>query len=399
MKVDKISSRLKALAISETLAMAAKSRELKSQGIDIVDLSLGEPDFNTPELIKEAGIRAIRENYSHYTPVPGYADLRQAIVTKLKRDNNLEFTPEQIVVSNGAKQSLTNVILSVVDPGDEVIIPAPYWVSYPEMVKLAEGKPVYVTGGIEQDYKITPRQLEGSITSRTRAFLFSSPSNPTGELYTRDELKALAEVFDRHPQILILSDEIYEYIIYEGRHESIAQFDHMHDRVAVINGVSKGYAMTGWRIGYLAAPLWLAQACTKLQGQYTSAPSSIAQKAAIAGLLGDRSVIDRMVEIFRKRRDLVVSRLAGIPGLRSNNPPGAFYVLPDISSFFGKSDGRTTISSANDLAMYLLNDAHVALVSGVAFGAPGCIRISYATSEDLLNKAIDRIGDALSKLA
>jgi len=324
MKVDKISSRLKALAISETLAMAAKSRELKSQGIDIVDLSLGEPDFNTPELIKEAGIRAIRENYSHYTPVPGYADLRQAVVTKLKRDNNLEFTPEQIVVSNGAKQSLTNVILSVVDPGDEVIIPAPYWVSYPEMVKLAEGKPVYVTGGIEQDYKITPRQLEGSITSRTRAFLFSSPSNPTGELYTRDELKALAEVFDRHPQILILSDEIYEYIIYEGRHESIAQFDHMHDRVAVINGVSKGYAMTGWRIGYLAAPLWLAQACTKLQGQYTSAPSSIAQKAAIAGLLGDRSVIDRMVEIFRKRRDLVVSRLAGIPGLRSNNLPELF---------------------------------------------------------------------------
>ncbi len=399
MKADKVSRRLEALAVSETLAMAAKSRELKAQGIDIADLSLGEPDFNTPDYIKEAAIQAIHGNFTHYPPVPGYADVRQAIVAKLKRDNNLDFAPEQIVVSNGGKQSIANVILSVVDPGDEVIIPAPYWVSYPEMVKMAEGVTVAVFAGIEQNYKITPTQLEAAITDKTRAFLFSSPSNPTGEIYSREELKALADVLAKHPQILIISDEIYEYINYEGHHESIAQFESVRDRVAIMNGVSKGYAMTGWRIGYLAGPLWLAKACGKLQGQYTSACSSIAQKAAGAAVLGDPSGVKDMVELFRKRRDLVVSGLSAIPGLRTNNPPGAFYVLPDISSFIGKSDGKSKIQSSGDLVMYLLNVGHVALVSGDAFGAPGCLRISYSTSEEILKKAIDRIAEALSKLS
>jgi aspartate aminotransferase len=398
MKADKVSRRLEALAVSETLAMAAKSRELKSQGIDILDLSLGEPDFNTPDPIKEAAIKAIHDNFTHYPPVTGYADLRQAIVTKLKRDNQFDYTPEQIVVSSGAKQSIANVILCSVDPGDEVIIPAPYWVSYPEIIKLAEGTSVVVSAGIEQQYKITPEQLEKAITPKTRAFLFSSPSNPTGEVYSRAELKGLAEVFMRHPQILIISDEIYEYINYEGAHESIAQFEEIRDRVVVINGVSKGYAMTGWRIGYMAGPLWLAKACMKLQGQYTSGACSIAQKASIAGLTGDQRMIGEMVAQFRKRRDLVVSRLSTIKGMRTNNPPGAFYVLPDVTAFLGKTFGTTVIQNSNDLVMYLLNEAHVALVSGAAFGAPDCIRISYSTSENVLNQAIDRIEAALSKL-
>ena len=398
MKADKVSRRLEALAVSETLAMAAKSRELKSQGIDILDLTLGEPDFNTPDPIKQAAIQAIHDNFTHYPPVTGYADLKEAIVAKLKRDNQLEYTPEQIVVSSGAKQSIANVILSIVDPGDEVIIPAPYWVSYPEMIKLAEGIPVVVNAGIDQKFKITADQLESAITPKTRAFLFSSPSNPTGEVYCREELRQLAAVFARHPQILIISDEIYEYINYEGTHESIAQFEEVRDRVAIINGVSKGYAMTGWRIGYLAGPVWLAKACMKLQGQYTSGACSIAQKASIAGLIGDKEVIDRMVEEFRQRRDLVVARLAQIPGLRSNNPPGAFYVLPDITAFLGTAYGTHRIESSNDLVMYLLNEAHVALVSGAAFGAPDCIRISYSTSRKVLNEAIDRIAEALSKL-
>lgn len=398
MKIDQVSKRLQALAVSETLAMAQKSRELKSQGIDIIDLSLGEPDFNTPDHIKEAGIDAIRRNFTHYPPVPGYLELRQAIVTKLKRDSDLEFTPDQIVVSNGAKQSIGNVLLSTVDPGDEVIIPAPYWVSYPEIIKMAEGKSVVVYAGIERNFKITAEQLEAAITPRTRAFLFSSPSNPTGEIYSRDELAAMAVVFEKHPQILIISDEIYEYINYDGKHESITQFESVRDRVAIINGVSKGYAMTGWRIGYMAGPLWLAKACQKLQGQYTSGASTIAQKASIAGLIGDQSVIQIMVEEFKTRRDLVVKRLSAISGLRTNNPPGAFYVLPDVTAFYGKSDGQTVISNETDLVMYLLNQAHVALVSGSAFGAPGCIRISYAISQDTLNKAIDRIQDALSRL-
>ncbi len=399
MKADKISTRIQALAVSETLAMAAKSRELKSQGIDIIDLSLGEPDFNTPEAIKEAGIRAIHENYSHYPPVSGYADLRTAISQKLKRDNNLDYTPDQIVVSSGAKQSIANVILCAVDPGDEVIIPAPYWVSYPEIIKLAEGTPVIVTSGLDQKFKITPAQLESAITERTRAFLFSSPSNPTGEIYSKEELKALADVFARHPQILIISDEIYEYINYEGTHESIAQFESVHDRVVIINGVSKGYAMTGWRIGYMAGPMWIVKACTKLQGQYTSGSCSVAQKASVAALNGDQAEIDKMVAEFKNRRDLVVKRLSAIAGIKTNNPPGAFYVLPDVTFFIGKSDGKTTINSSNDLVMYLLNEANVALVSGTAFGAPECIRISYSTSVDILNKGIDRIAQALSRLS
>ncbi|MDD4645658.1 MAG: pyridoxal phosphate-dependent aminotransferase [Bacteroidales bacterium] len=398
MKVDQVSNRLQALSVSATLAMAQKSRDLRSQGIDIIDLSLGEPDFNTPEHIKEAGIEAIRQNFTHYPPVPGYLDLRQAIVTKMKRDSNLDFTPDQIVVSNGAKQSICNVLLSIVNPGDEVIIPAPYWVSYPEMVLMAEGVTVAVTSGIEQNFKITASQLEAAITPKTRAFLFSSPSNPTGEIYSKKELSELAAVLAKHPQILIISDEIYEYINYEGKHESISQFESVRDRVAIINGVSKGYAMTGWRIGYVAAPLWLAKACQKLQGQYTSAASCIAQKASIAGLLGDQSVVKEMVAEFKIRRDLVVKRLSAIPGVRTNNPPGAFYVLPDVSAFYGKSDGKMVISDESDLVMYLLNEAHVALVPGGAFGAPGCIRISYSTSQEILNRAIDRIAEALSRL-
>jgi aspartate aminotransferase len=398
MKADKVSRRLEALAVSETLAMAAKSRELKSQGIDILDLSLGEPDFNTPDPIKEAAIKAIHDNFTHYPPVTGYADLKQAIVDKMKRDNHQVYTPEQIVVSSGAKQSIANVILCIVDPGDEVIIPAPYWVSYPEIIKLAEGTSVVVSAGIEQQYKITPDQLEKAITPKTRAFLFSSPSNPTGEVYSKEELRGLVEVFKNHPQIFIISDEIYEYINYEGKHESIAQFEEIRDRVAVINGVSKGYAMTGWRIGYMAGPVWLAKACMKLQGQYTSGACSIAQKASIAGLTGDQERINEMVAEFKKRRDLVVRRLSGIKGLRTNNPPGAFYVLPDVTAFIGRKFGTTVIENSNDLVMYLLNEAHVALVSGAAFGAPDCIRISYSTSETVLNQAIDRIEAALSKL-
>jgi aspartate aminotransferase len=398
MKAEQVSKRLQSLALSETLAMAQKSRELKSLGIDIVDLSLGEPDFNTPEHIKQAAVEAIRNNFTHYPPVPGYADLREAIAAKLKRDNNLEFSPDQIVVSNGAKQSIGNVILSTVDPGDEVIIPAPYWVSYPEIIKMAGGVPVIVHAGIDQSFKITPAQLEAAITGKTRAFLFSSPSNPTGEIYSREELSGLAAVFERHPQILIISDEIYEYINYTGLHESIAQFEYLRDRVAIINGVSKGYAMTGWRIGYLAAPLWLSKACQKLQGQYTSGACTIAQKASIAGLMGDQTVIGEMVSEFLKRRDLMVSRLSAIPGIRTNNPPGAFYVLPDVTAYYGKSDGTTTITNETDLVMYLLNEAHITMVSGSAFGAPGCIRISYSTSRELIGKAMDRMEIAMARL-
>jgi len=398
MKVDQVSKRLQALAISETLAMAQKSRELRSQGIDIIDLSLGEPDFNTPEHIKEAGIEAIRQNFTHYPPVPGYLDLREAVVTKMKRDSDLDFTPDQVVVSNGAKQSIGNVLLSTVNPGDEVIIPAPFWVSYPEIIKMAEGIPVVVNAGINQKFKITADQLEAAITPKTRAFLFSSPSNPTGEVYSRNELAGLVAVFEKHPQILIISDEIYEYINYDGKHESISQFESVRDRVAIINGVSKGYAMTGWRIGYMAGPLWLARACQKLQGQYTSGASTIAQRASIAGLLGDQSVIATMVAEFKSRRDLVVKRLSAIPGILTNNPPGAFYVLPDVTGLYGKSDGQATINNEGDLVMYLLNEAHVAMVSGTAFGAPGCIRFSYSTSQETLNKAIDRIEVALARL-
>lgn len=364
----KVSDRIAGMEVSPTLAMSQKSREMKAQGIDVINLSVGEPDFDTPDHIKKAAQKAIDDNYSHYSPVPGYLELRQAVVNKLKRENNLEYTPDQIVVSNGAKQSITNVILSIVNKGDEVIIPSPYWVSYSEIVKLAEGINVFVSAPIEQDFKITPEQLEAAITPKTKAFLFSSPSNPTGSLYSKEELRALADVFVKYPDITILSDEIYEHINYVGAHESIAQFEDIFDRVVVINGVSKGYAMTGWRIGYIAAPLWIAKACNKLQGQMTSGASSIAQIASVAALEGDQSTTVAMREAFQKRRDLALEQLRKVPGFETREPNGAFYLFPQVSQLFGKSNGTMTINNATDLSLYLLESANVATVTGEAFG-------------------------------
>ena len=396
--MGQISDRLSTLSRSATLAMNQRSRELISEGIDVINLSIGEPDFDTPDHIKEAAIQAIHENYTHYPPVPGFMDLREAVSVKLKRDNNLKYSPGEIIISNGGKQAIANVLLSVMNPGDEIIIPAPYWVSYPEIAKLAEGVAVYIETDLSQNFKITPEQLEAAITPRSKAFIFSSPSNPTGQIYSRDELAALAEVFARYPQIMVISDEIYEHINYNGKHESIAQFDSIRDQVALVNGVSKGYAMTGWRIGFLAGPEWLVESCQKLQGQYTSGACSIAQKAAKEALLGDQSMIPDMVKVFRERRDLVVSELLKMPGVKSGVPDGAFYVLPDISSFFGSSNGEFEIRDCEDMAMYLLNKAQVATVSGAAFGAQGCIRCSYATSTDILKIGLNRIAKALSEL-
>ena len=393
-----VSDRLAALSPSETLAMSQKSNELKAQGIDVINLSVGEPDFFTPDHIKEAAKKAIDENFSFYSPVPGYLPLRKAISQKLKNENGLDYTPDQIVCSNGAKQSVCNVLLSVIGKGDEVIIPAPYWVSYPEMVKLADGINVFVTAGIEQDFKITPAQLEATITPKTKAIILCSPSNPTGSVYTREELKGLAEVLANYPEIVILSDEIYEHINYLGSHESIAQFENVRDRVVVINGVSKGYAMTGWRLGWIAAPQWIASACNKLQGQYTSGPSSISQKAAEAAYTGDQSCVQEMRVAFERRKNLVVKLAREIPGFKVNEPHGAFYVFPDCSAYFGKSYEGTTISNSADLAMFLLEVGHVACVGGVAFGAPTCIRMSYATSDENLVKAFGWIKEALEKL-
>lgn len=394
----KVSDRIAGMEVSPTLAMSQKSREMKAQGIDVINLSVGEPDFDTPDHIKKAAQKAIDDNYSHYSPVPGYLELRQAVVNKLKRENNLEYTPDQIVVSNGAKQSITNVILSIVNKGDEVIIPSPYWVSYSEIVKLAEGINVFVSAPIEQDFKITPEQLEAAITPKTKAFLFSSPSNPTGSLYSKEELRALADVFVKYPDITILSDEIYEHINYVGAHESIAQFEDIFDRVVVINGVSKGYAMTGWRIGYIAAPLWIAKACNKLQGQMTSGASSIAQIASVAALEGDQSTTVAMREAFQKRRDLALEQLRKVPGFETREPNGAFYLFPQVSQLFGKSNGTMTINNATDLSLYLLESANVATVTGEAFGAPECLRLSYATSEVQMAEAIRRIHLAVEKL-
>ncbi|MDR1743174.1 MAG: pyridoxal phosphate-dependent aminotransferase [Dysgonamonadaceae bacterium] len=396
--MNPVSSRLAALSPSETLAMSQKSNELKAQGVDVINLSVGEPDFATPDHIKGAAKKAIDDNFSFYSPVPGYLALRKAIADKLQRENNLTYSPDQIVCSNGAKQSICNVILSIIDKNDEVIIPAPYWVSYPEMVKLAGGTPVSVYGGIEQDFKITPLQLEGAITPKTKAVILCSPSNPTGSVYTRDELNGLADVLAKYPDIVILSDEIYEHINYVGQHESIAQFDKVCDRVVVVNGVSKGYAMTGWRIGWIAGPKWITAACSKLQGQYTSGPSSISQKAAEAAYTGDQTCVSEMRKAFERRRNLIVGLLSAISGLKVNNPMGAFYVFPECKSYLGKSFGGKKIDSAADLAMYLLEEGHVACVGGDAFGAPGCIRLSYAASDEQIEKAIARIKEALSKL-
>lgn len=397
--MNQVSDRLNNLAPSATLAMSQKSNELKAQGIDVINLSVGETDFFTPDSIKAAGKRAIDENYSFYSPVPGYMSLRQAIARKLKRENGLDYKPEQVICSNGAKQSVCNAILCMVNPGDEVIIPAPYWVSYEQMVILAEGKCVIVKTGLEQNFKMTARQLEEAITPRTKALILCSPSNPTGGVYSKAELKALVDVLVKHPQVMVISDEIYEHINYVGSHESIAQFPEIKDRVAIINGVSKAYAMTGYRLGFLAGPDWLVKACNKLQGQYTSGPCSIAQKTAEEAFDGDQTPVVEMGKAFARRRDLVMQLIREIPGLECNEPEGAFYVFPRCSSYFGKTapDG-STIGGSLDLALYLLNEAHVACVAGVAFGDDDYVRMSYATSEDNLREAFRRVGEALAKL-
>ena len=389
------------MAESETLAMTSKARELKAQGKDVISLSIGEPDFDTPEVVKEAAKKAIDQNFTHYPPVPGYADLREAICTKFKRDNNLDFKPEQIVVSTGAKQSIYQLVQCLVNPGDEVIIPTPFWVSYKEIVRVAEGKCVYVKTLIENDFKVTPEQIEQAITPRTKLIMFSSPSNPTGMLYTKEELRGIADVVARHENLFVMADEIYEHINFVGHHESIAQFDDIKDRVITVNGVAKGFAMTGWRIGFIAAPTVIAKACNKLQGQVTSATCSIAQKAATCAMLMDPTTSDDIINMrdtFLKRRDMVYRLLTDIPGLKVRLPQGAFYFFPDVSSYFGKSFGSTKINNSTDLCMYLLNEANVATVMGSAFGDDNCIRLSYATSEELLVEALRRIKEALLKL-
>ena len=379
--------------------MAKLSRELKAKGINIVDLSLGEPDFKTPEHICNAAVKAMNDGFTKYTPVAGFGDLLDAISIKLKRDNNLDYPASQIIVSTGAKQSLLNAVMCLVDPGDEVIRPTPFWVTYAAQVQLAGGVVKYVPCGIENDFKLTPEQLEASISPRTKLFMYSSPCNPTGSVYSREELAGLAEVFKRHPQVYIISDEIYEYINYTGRHESIAQFDDIKDRVVIINGMSKGFAMTGWRLGYMAGPRELVQACDKYQGQVTSGTNSITQKASITALLSDLAPTYKMVEAFKQRKDYVIPALKKMPGVKCNNPEGAFYAFPDISSFFGKSYGGVKINNDEDFSMFLLNEAHVATVCGSAFGAPNCIRLSFATSMTNLMEAMERISTALLKLS
>jgi aspartate aminotransferase len=398
--MNQLSDRLNSLSPSETLAMSQKSNELKAQGIDVINMSVGEPDFNTPDHIKAAAKKAVDDNFSRYSPVPGYPALRDAIVAKLKKENGLDYTPAQILCSNGAKQSVCNVLMALIGPGDEVIIPAPYWVSYPEMVKLAEGTNVIVSAGIEQDFKITPAQLEAAITPRTKALILCSPSNPTGSVYSKEELGGLAAVLAKYPQVVIIADEIYEHINYIGQHESIAQFPEVRDRVVIVNGVSKAYAMTGWRIGFIAGPQWIVSACNKLQGQYTSGPCSVSQKAAEAAYVGDQQPVEDMRQAFERRRDLIVKLAKEIPGFEVNVPQGAFYLFPKCDSYFGKStaEGRK-VTDSGELAMYLLEVGHVACVGGAAFGAPDCIRMSYATSDENIVEAMRRIKEALSKLA
>ena len=397
--MKKLSDRLNRLAPSATLVMSQKSAEMKAQGIDVINLSVGEPDFNTPDHIKAEAHRAIDENYSRYSPVPGYADLREAIAAKLKNENGLDYTPQEILVSNGAKQGVCNTVMALVDEGEEVIIPAPYWVSYPQMAKLAGGVPVIVNAGFEQDFKITARQLEAAITPKTRLLILCSPSNPTGSVYSKEELKALADVILSHEDLYVLADEIYEHINYVGHHESIAQFPGMKERAIIVNGVSKAYAMTGWRIGYIAAPEWIVKGCNKLQGQYTSGPCSLSQRAALAAYTLDQQCVEVMRQAFERRRDLIVKLAKEIPGLEVNVPQGAFYLFPKCSSFYGKhSDKGTTISNSTDLALYLLDEAHVATVGGDAFGDPECFRMSYATSDENIIEAMRRIKEALEKL-
>lgn len=396
--MNELSARLNRLAPSATLAMSQRSNELKASGVDVVNLSVGEPDFNTPDHIKEAAKKAIDENYSRYSPVPGYPVLREAIVEKLKRENNLEYKSSQIICSNGAKQSVCNVVMSLVGEGDEVIVPAPYWVSYTQMVKLADGVPVTVATGLEQNFKMSPEQLEKAITPQTRALILCSPSNPTGSIYSYEELEALAEVLKKHERVMVISDEIYEHINYTGKHASMAQVPEMKERTVIINGVSKAYAMTGWRIGFAAGEEWVIKACNKLQGQYTSGPCSVSQMAAAAAFAGPQECVETMRRAFERRKNLIVSLAREIPGLEVNDPEGAFYLFPKCSSYFGKKDGDTVIKDSNDMALYLLDKGHVATVSGDAFGAPGYFRMSYATDEDSIRKAMKRIAEALAKL-
>ena len=397
--MEKLSERINRLAESATLAMARMSRELKAEGKDVIALSLGEPDFNTPEFIKNAAKEAITNNFSHYTPVPGLDDLRISIANKFKRDNNLDFTKDEIVVSTGAKQSLANICLSLLDPGDEVLLPCPYWVSYAEIIKLAEGTPIEISSSVKDNFKVSAKQIENAITEKTKMFMFSSPCNPSGSVYTENELREIAKVFEKHPQVFIVSDEIYEHINFTNQHFSIGRIDSLKDRVITVNGVSKGFAMTGWRVGFIGAPLWIAKACNKIQGQVTSATCAIAQKATEEAMKANpKEVTNEMKNSFLKRRDLLLEKLNGIKGVKCNIPDGAFYIFPDISYFFGKTDGKNVINDANDLCMYLLNTCYVALVSGAPFGNPECVRISYAASEENLLEAVKRIKSQLEKL-
>lgn len=396
--MTQLSDCLKRLSPSATLAMSQKSNEMKANGIDVINMSVGEPDFNTPDHIKEAAKKAIDDNFSRYSPVPGYVDLRKAIVEKLKNENQLEYDVTEISVSNGAKQCVCNAVLALVNSGEEVIIPAPYWVSYPEMVEIAGGKSVYIDTDLSTNFKITPQQLENAITEKTRMLILCSPSNPTGSVYSKDELEALAEVIKKHENLYVVSDEIYEHISYIGNHESIAQFPGMRERTIIINGVSKAYAMTGWRIGFLAAPEWIAKGCNKLQGQYTSGPCSVSQKAAEAAYTGSQQCVEDMRLVFERRRNLIVKLAKDIPGLEVNVPEGAFYLFPKCSSFFGKEYGKYKISNSTDFAMYLLEEGHVATVSGDAFGAPDYFRMSYATDDKTITEALNRIKVALAKL-
>ena len=393
-----LSDRLNRLAPSATLAMSQKSSEMKAQGIDVINMSVGEPDFNTPENIKEAAKKAIDDNFSRYSPVPGYPDLRKAIVAKLKNENGLDYTVNEVIVGTGGKQGICNVILALVNPGDEVIIPAPYWVSYPQMAKLAGGVPVIVNAGFDQDFKMTPEQLEAAITPKTKMLILCSPSNPTGSVYSKEELAALADVLRKHPDVFVLADEIYEHINYIGKHHSIAQEPGLKEQVIIANGVSKAYAMTGWRIGFLAGPEWIIKGCNKLQGQYTSGTCSVSQKAAEAAYTLDQSAVEEMRQACERRRDLIVKLAKEVPGLEVNIPQGAFYLFPKCNSYFGKSNGNKTINNSTDFAMYLLEEAHVATVGGDAFGDPDCFRMSYATSDENIKEAIRRIKEALSKL-